>query len=762
MAGIILLSSGLKVTAAEAIDFHRDIRPILTANCLSCHGGVKRKGGVSFLSLEEMLKRGKSGEITLVPGQPDQSEIFKRITHSDPDQRMPGDGKTLSEEQIKKVRQWIAEGARWPKHWAFSPPQSHSRPAIAFSDWGKNSIDQFVLARLRQEKVAPSSLADRRTLVRRLSLDLLGLLPTPREVEAFVNDRAPDAYEKLVDRLLASPHFGERWGRHWLDLARYADTDGYEVDGDRPNAWYWRDWVIDAVNKDLPFDQFTTEQLAGDLLPQPSIPQKLATAFHRQTLVNKEGGIDKEEYRIYAVMDRVSTTASVWFGLTLACAQCHDHPYEPIRQREYYQWLALFNNADETELRLPGPGQEDYQKKQGAHEEAVKALESLIQEKPENERAALTNQLAELKRKAPRDPSIVLDVLTERKEPRATHVFERGDFLHPIRGDVVSPGAFALLHPFQPAASAANRLDLAAWLVRGDNPLTARVVVNQVWLHLFGEGLVRTPDDFGLSGELPSHPELLDWLAREFIRHGWSRKKLIKQIVLSATYQQSSRHRTELADRDPENRWLHRQNRFRLEAENLRDIYLAAAGLLSPRIGGPGNYPPLPSDLKRLDFRSDMKWVTSEGEQKYRRGLYTFFKRTLPHPNLTLFDCPDASASTVQRRVSNTPLQALATLNNEVFVEAAQALAARLLKMDPSRRLETAFALSLGRGPTAMESKGFEEILRSSRAWYQNHEKEALELMGSHLTDPGEVVEGAAWMTLASTLMNLDEFITRE
>ncbi len=678
------------------IDFYRDIRPIFAGHCLSCHGGVKRKGGLSLSSLTDAMAKTKSGRPLLVRGNPEDSELFRRITHPDPEERMPAGVEPLSESAIQKVRRWIAEGAKWPVHWAFAPTRPVQMPYVRKSNWPRNGIDRFILAALERESIEPSMVAERRTLIRRVCLDLTGLPPSPEEVDHFVNDESSDAYERMVDRLLASPHFGERWGRHWLDLARYADTDGYEVDGERPHAWHWRDWVINAINDDMSIDRFSVEQLAGDLLPHATFSQRLATAFHRQTLVNKEGGIDKEEYRTYAVMDRVNTTATVWLGLTLSCAQCHDHPYDPLSQREYYQWFALFNNADETQLK---------------------------------------------KGKA------VLEVLAERTEPRTTHLLDRGDFLRPLTNKVIQPGTLAVI-PSQNPKRPENRLDLARSLVAPTNALTARVIVNHIWMHLFGEGLVRTADDFGVSGEGPSHPELLEWLAQELVRRQWSRKSMIRLIVNSAAYRQSSRHRPELAGLDPENRLLCRQNRYRVQAEAVRDIALHAAGLLSSRVGGPSVFPPIPPDLTKIDFRSDMKWSTSKGEDRYRRGMYTFFKRTLPDPNLTLFDCPDASATAVQRRHSNTPLQALAGLNNEVFVEAAQALAARIMKT--CSPVDAAFALALGRAPSTHERTRLTQLFETNRNWYErNH----------HLTSS---TEAAAWTAATSIILNLDEFITRE
>ena len=770
---IVLLASVFTVTATrelkaghEAPDFVHEVRPILQARCLSCHAGVRRRGGLSFVQRNDALAPAASGVPSIVPGEPNQSELFRRIISRDPNERMPADGEPLPAGEIETLRRWIEAGAPWPGHWSFTPVRHAERPAVGNEGWVRNPIDRFVLNRLEAAGVEPAAEADRFTLVRRLYLDLLGLPPAPAAAESFLADASPDACERLVDRLLASPHFGERWGRHWLDLARYADTDGYEVDGARPNAWYWRDWVIRAVNEDQPFDEFTIEQLAGDLLDGATPDQHLATALHRQTLTNKEGGADQEEYRVEALIDRVHTTATVWLGLTVACAQCHDHPYDPVRQREFYQLFAFFNNADEAQFRLPTDSDAEYRRQKAEHDAALKSARELLETAAESERARLKRWLRELEKMMPNDPAVQLDVIAQREEPRTTCVLHRGNFLQPNTDEVVEPGGLAALPPLKTRCcnGPADRLDLARWLVDPANPLTARVTVNRVWQHLFGAGLVRTPDDFGATGEPPTHPELLDWLADEFIRSGWSRKRLIRMIVTSATYRQSSAHRPVLAQIDPQNRLLHRQNRFRVEAEIVRDLHLAASGLLASRIGGPSVFPPFPEGLAQLDFRSDLKWETSTGLDRYRRGMYTFFKRTLPDPNLTTFDCPMAETTTVRRATSNTPLQALATLNNEVFVEAAQAFAGRILDADcanDEERIALAYRLCVARRPTEREAARLLDVVGAYRAWYTRHPEQAQEAVGA-IAGEFDAIEAAVWMATASIVLNLDEFITRE
>ncbi len=708
-----LLAIAEAASGGEGIDFARDVQPILQRHCTKCHGGVRREADLSLLAAGGV---GESGRALLVPGRPDESELLRRVTSADADERMPAESPPLSAEEIAKLWRWIETGAAWPRHWSFAPLPVTPIPKVNDDDWSRTPIDRFVLARLQAAPVAPSPEADRYTLIRRLSLDIVGLMPTPHEADAFAADQAPDAYERQIDRLLASPQFGERWGRHWLDRARYADSDGYEVDKPRPEAYRWRDWVIAAVNRDLPLDQFTIEQFAGDLLPDAAPEQQLATAYHRQTLTNNEGGVDKEEYRFKAVLDRATNTAAVWLGLTLACAQCHDHPYDPFTQRELYSLAAIFNNADETEIELPG--------------------ESAANGKPRK-----------------------FAVLGQSQSPRATRLLTRGEFLQP--GDEVAPGVLGSLYALASGDEGVppNRLDLARWLVDPANPLTPRVTANQIWLHLFGAGLVRTPDGFGARGQPPTHPELLDWLAAELLARGSSRKALIRTIVPSAAFRQSSRHRRELAAVDPENRLLARQNRVRVEGEIVRDLHLAAGGLLDRRIGGPSVFPPLSAEFVKITFRSQLPWKTSSGGDRYRRGMYTFFKRSVPYPDLMLFDCPDASAAVVERTNTNTPLQALLTLNSETCLEAARGLAARVSASQAdgdADRVAAAFRMCLTRPPSAGELARLTDLHLAHAAWFERHADDAQALAGEL------PAEAAALVATANVILNLDEFITRE
>jgi mono/diheme cytochrome c family protein len=747
--------------------FNRDIRPILADNCFECHGpdSAARKAGLRLDERAAALKGGKSEQPAIVPGGPDRSELIRRITARNADDVMPPpkSGRKLSPPQIATLRQWIQQGAKWEGHWAFEKPALPSVPKVQSPKLRiQNPIDAFILARLKSARLQPSPEADRATLIRRLSLDLLGLPPSPEEVETFVNDAQPDAYERLVDHLLASPHFGERWGRHWLDLARYADSDGYEKDDPRPHAWLYRDWVIHAVNRDLPFDQFTIEQLAGDLLPGATEAQRVATGFHRQTLINKEGGVDQEEFRCKATVDRAHTTGAVWLGLTLGCAECHTHKFDPITQREFYQFYAFFNNASDRDLPLPTEAE------LAAHHNATNKWQARLDEltaklataggqsdRSDRRQPSATNEIASLKadldkhrKTKPVFKPTAAPVLAG--EPRDTFIHVRGDFLQ--RGERVQPGTLAALHSFEPRSENADRLDLARWLVSPENPLTARVTVNHVWRHLFGRGLVATENDFGTRGEPPSHPELLDWLAVKFIAPAnqsfgmaWSRKALIRLIVTSNTYRQSSAWRPDLAERDPLNTLLARQARFRVEAEVVRDIALTTGGLLNRKVGGPSFKPPLPPDLAQLSYASGLKWNAAGADERYRRGLYIHFQRTVPYPMLMAFDAPESNTSCTRRERSNSPLQALTLWNNETFVECAQALGRRIAahSTDTDERLRHGFQLATSRLPANEE----QARLRTFWLGQQEHFK----------TD-----DAATCTAYARVLLNLDETITRE
>ena len=774
IALLIVIISSAKAdegTQAAAIEFTKHIEPILRKHCFQCHGATKQEAGLRLDLKQAALTGGDSG-VAITPGKSSKSRLLARLNSGDPDQRMPPGKPPLSRQQISLIKKWIDSGASWQAsssskakpsaHWAFQQIKSPALPAVQHGDTIRNEVDIFVVARLERASIQPSPPANRQTLLRRLSLDLTGLPPTPAEIRKFLNDRRVDAYQRLVDRLLASPHFGERWGRHWLDLARYADSDGYEMDHPRPHAWRWRDWVINAFNRDLPFDQFTLQQLAGDLLPQVTLESQVATGFHRNTLTNRENGIDKEEFRLKAIVDRVNTTGTVWLGLTLGCAECHSHKYDPITQRDYYRFFAFFNDAvDEADISVPPSIHELQSIRQQESDHAARLRElrtQLKNAKQAKQQQKLTKLIASHTRNK---PQTISHVFTRRQRRRSTHIHLRGNFLD--KGDQVAAGTLSALPKMAPASKnvSPDRLDLARWIVDPVNPLTARVAVNHIWQHLFGVGLVTTPDNFGKQGSPPSHPQLLDWLATRLVADNWSRKSLIRLIVCSATYRQSSSHRAELAERDPENRLLARQNRFRLTAELVRDQHLAASGTLVRSVGGPGFRPQLPDGLDKIGFR--ISWKPDGGPAPFRRGMYIFYHRNLAFPMLKTFDHPRLNVTCTRRERSNTPLQALTQLNDQMFVQASQALGRRLIKeaKSPTARIERAFLLCLARKPTANERGILLEHYGRLLAVYRRDPEAAKTLAGRGPID-GSPAETAAWIALARTIMNVDEFITRE
>lgn len=775
---------------APKIDFATQIQPIFAKRCAGCHGAEKQESDLR-LDIGSAALKGGAGGAVIVPKKSADSSLLHRIASKEKDEVMPPEGERLSAREIELIKTWIDQGADWPEtvdpkaaleaarsHWSFQPPVRQVLPAVKNTEWVRSPIDAFVLELLEPKGIVVSPEAARRTLIRRLSLDLLGLAPSPEEISEFENDSAPDAYERLVDRLLDNPHFGERWGRHWLDLARYADSDGYEKDTFRPHAWRYRDWVINAINADLPFDQFTTDQIAGDLVPNHTTDQLVATGLHRQTLINTEGGVDQEEFRIKAVVDRVNTTGTVWLGLTVGCAECHSHKYDPISQTEYYQLFAFYNNADEIDYNYPasGPENEKFQAALAKHQESVAKLKADIAQAekegadPSGKIKQLINSLMRLERDAPKSPTGAAMVFTERDKPRKTHVLLRGDFQRP--GAEVQPASLGVLHELPRAESRPlNRLDLARWLVDERNPLAARVFVNRTWMHLFGRGLVATPDDFGKMGEKPSHPKLLDWLATEFHRLGGSRKALIRLIVNSATYRQSSQPRPDLETIDPYNTLLARQGRYRVEAEIVRDLCLASGGLLAEQLGGKSIRPPLPPSVAEVSYASSIKWEVSSGTDRHRRGLYIAFQRTIPYPSLMAFDCPDGVVTSVSRSRSNTPLQALTILNDPVFFECAQAMGRRLIEAraeGDADRLDLAGRITVSRPWSDRERERLHELLEQQRASFRLDPRAAREYAGSalvpieQLTEDEAAVESAAWISVASALLNLDEFLTRE
>ena len=669
-----------------------------------------------------------------------------------------------------------------------------SGPKLKNVSWPKSEIDFFILARMEALGLTPSPEADRYTLIRRLSLDLIGLPPTIEQVEAFVNDKSVNAYERLVDSLLKSPHYGERWARVWLDLARYADTQGYEKDRPR-TVWPWRDVVIESFNNDMPYDQFTIEQLAGDLLPKATLRQLLATGFHRNTMTNTEGGTDDEEYRTAAIKDRTDTTGQVWLGLSVGCAKCHSHKYDPISQTEYYQLYAFFNQTtdadrfdDAPKRALPSPfhfqshlklvqeikdvqrqlDEADARGKNTKTKDAKGDASDNESVKPLRDRLDKLRGELDAKIKAMKPPaSLIMQELPAQKQ-RKTHLFVKGSFLD--HGPEVQAGVPESLHPF-PADVPKNRLTLARWLVDEANPLVARVTVNRYWSRIFGIGLVETEEDFGTQGAPPSHPLLLDYLALEFRETGrWSLKKLCKTIVMSATYRQSSHVTADRLKADPRNRYLSRGARFRLEAELLRDQALRIGGLLSAKMYGPPVMPPQPEGTWQSVYNSG-RWVTSTGENRFRRGLYTYAKRTSPYPSFLLFDGGSGETCMVRRIRTNTATAALAMLNDPVYVEASQALARRIAaefsgntKDNTSKRGAFALRCATGRPAQPEETARIVKLYKEQRAIYAQQPKAAQAMA----TDPLgplpkdlDVIDVAAWTVVAGMLLNLDEVLTK-
>jgi mono/diheme cytochrome c family protein len=792
---LLLFASNGEAQSPAKVDFARQIRPILSENCFACHGPDEktRKAKLRLDTKQGAFSPLRDGGPAIVPGKADASELFRRIKSDDEGARMPPakTGKRLTPQQVQLIGRWIDEGAEWSKHWAFVAP---TRPAVpnAGDGWAKNGIDHFVSTKLHAEKVNPSPEADKSTLIRRLSLDLLGLPPTPAEVDAFLADSSPNAYEKLVDRLLTSPHHGERMALDWLDAARFADTHGYHIDSGRDMS-KWREWVINAFNNNKPFDQFTIEQIAGDLLPNATLEQKIASGFNRNHMINFEGGAIPEEYQTAYIVDRVNTTGTVWLGLSVGCAQCHDHKFDPITQKEYYQLFAFFHNVPENGLdgskgnaaplmRVPSPAQRQLLEHL---ESSIKDLETRLKPfKPDDPSAKpLREHLAKLKRtQADLDKEIPTTmVMAEMPKPRETFMLIRGQY--DKKGEKVTAATPINLLPL-PKDAPQNRLGLASWLVDSQQPLTARVIVNRYWQMFFGTGLVKTAEDFGSQGELPSHPELLDWLAVEFMapsaapvssgsKRPWDVRAILKLIVMSATYRQSSAVTPALREKDPENRLLARGPRHRLQAEFIRDQALAVSGLLNREIGGKSVSPYQPPGLwEELMSRADGKnwtaqtYVQDHGKDLYRRTMYTFWKRTCPPPTLATFDAPDRETCTVRRARTNTPLQALVLLNDPTYVEASRKLAERMMTeaKTSEERITVAFRLSTARKPNRREIAVLRAIFDAQLAEYRKDAKKALKLLAAGEAKRDEKLDAAelaAWTIVASAILNLDETVTK-
>ena len=760
----ILLSISLAKTNSREINFNQDIRPILSEQCFQCHGpdAATRKAGLR-LDTRDGATHHNNGIAAIDSTNLANSEFLIRITSTDPDLKMPPpeSKKKLSQEQIQLLQQWITEGAEYEQHWAFKKPVRAPLPALSakYRNWAHNTVDYFIAEKQIEADLTPSPESDRATLIRRVSLDLTGILPTPKQLESFISDTDPQAYERTVARLLESPHYGERWGRHWLDAARYADSDGYSHDAAR-SMWPYRDWVIEAFNNDLPFNHFIIQQLAGDMLQNATLSQRVATGFHRNTQINTEGGVDREQFRIDSIYDRIATTGEVMFGLTFGCAQCHDHKYDPISQVEYYRLFAFFNNADEP--RIEAPTNEILFQRENIKIK-IKTLESKLRElNKNNQRKSLEAEIANLKNTQPKAPTTL--VMAKRKQPRITRRFIQGDFTMPA--EEVQPGTPAILHALSNQRK--DRLGFAQWVANQNNPLLARVAVNRMWQHLFGKGIVQTENDFGSQGIPPTHPKLLDWLSVEFMENGWSQKNILRLLVNSATYKQAS-FRKKKIEQDPTNKWLARQSRLRLDAELVRDVALNASGLLSPKMGGPGVFPPQPDGC--MDLGQHRKtWSPSKGEDRYRRAVYTYRWRNTPHPALKVFDAPDGLSACTRRIRSNTPLQALTMMNDPAFIELAILLSKRLIAeaSTTTERICLGFQLCLNRNPNSEELHLLTELVEQQSKEFTKHvnESKALVELATAINKNSKSIENnaefSAWTMAARVLLNLDETITRE
>ena len=801
------LLAALAPQGAEAdVDFTRDIRPILSEKCLRCHG-PDELARTSGLRLDEYAGavEDRAGKGAIVPGAPAASELIARIKTDDPARRMPLGGERLAEGQIKLLEEWIASGAKYERHWAYEKPDRPQLPPVSDAGWARNPIDHFILNKLDAARLEPSGEAEPAVLMRRLYLDLIGIPPSPEQIDGFLASPTDEAYLEKVEELLVSPQYGEHWARHWLDLARYADSNGYQHDDPR-EIWPYRDWVIRAFNDDMPFDQFTIEQLAGDLLTEPSLSQLIATGFHRNTPMNGSGGSKVDEVRNAMLVDRVNTTATVWLGSTLGCAQCHTHKYDPFTIEEYYRFYAYFDRGvDETvlagggntrkfyvgaqvELPVSAGRRSRYSAVKAQHEylkmvigqaefEAIadlpewverqatnrdlrpnvkSALAKSIEERTESDNNTIRDaflgtrpEVAEPKEelgklaqrmKALAPPTTL--IMADKLGPVQSYLLERGQI--GAQGTAVEPGTPVALHTLDPGLPR-NRLGLAKWITSPENPLTARVTVNRLWAEVFGRGIVPTAEDFGRQGDTPTHPGLLDWLAAEFVEGGWSIKNIVRMIVTSSTYRQSSRRSPELLERDPDNTLFAVGPRFRLPAEAIRDALLAASGLLSLKAGGPPVHPPQPEGLwKEISSATDPNYPTSKGEDRHRRGLYTFIRRGAPYPSFITFDASPRAGCVALRARTNSPLQALTLLNDPSYVEVADALAKLVMDLPTASdadRLVYAFRRTVTRAPSAVE---LEELTRQLQEFRGTSDSES-----------------EAWTSLARVLLNLDETITK-
>ena len=740
----------------DVISYNFDVRPILSDKCFACHGpdAKKRQAGLrlddpalAFQALKE-----HPGAHAWVAGEPNESEAYLRITTKDSTKLMPPatSNLKLNGYEIAVIKKWIKQGAKYEKHWSFVAPKKPELPEIDHVSWAKNEIDYFIAEKQEQKGLEPNEEADKERLLKRLSIDLTGLPPTLSMMDRFLADKSPNAYEKMVDELLKNPAYGEKMAIYWLDLARYADSHGYQDDGYR-TQWPWRDWVIHALNKNMPYDQFVTWQLAGDFLINPARPNQtkellLATGFNRNHKITEEGGVIQEEYRLSYVTDRNDLFGKAFLGMTLECAHCHDHKYDPFSQKDYYQMFAFFNNIKEVGIESVIGGPETYAKKplMEISNEDVKNILTFIN-KPD------TNRL-------------IVSVMTDMDTARKTFILKRGAYDAP--GDEVSPGTPNSILPFNKNYPK-NRLGLSKWLFDKKNPLTARVFVNQIWQEFFGKGIVKTTGDFGMQGELPTHPKLLDWLAVDFMEHGWNVKRLVKQMVASATYRQSAISSPEKLAKDPENIYLARSSRYHIDAENIRDLVLASSGLLVPKIGGPSVKPYQPPGLWEgaTSGRGLLSiYVQDHGESLYRRGIYTLIKRTVPPPTMSIFDASNRDLCEVKRLKTNTPLQALMMLNDPTVLEASRVLAAKLLveKSSTSDKIKKAFRMIVCRNPSAKELSVLTTYFTSQKSKISSVQANKILAVGEYpMATNVDKKLLAAMMRVVNTIYNLEETITK-
>jgi len=773
-----------------SINFSRDIRPILSDRCIFCHGpDAEHREADLRLDSEAGIRADLGGYFALVPGKADESALFQRITSTDPDEQMPpaDSGKTLTPDEVELLRQWIDQGATWSDHWAYVAPRQYAPPETTGNDWPLNWplnwIDAFIGARLQTEGLQPSPDADRVALIRRLSFDLTGLPPSPAEVDQFVNDSRDDYYEQLVDRLLASDRYGERMAIYWLDLVRYADTVGYHGDQDH-NISPYRDYVIDAFNDNMPLDQFTREQLAGDLLPDAGPDQRIASGYNRLLQTTHEGGLQPKEYLAIYAADRVRNLSEVWLGATMGCCQCHDHKYDPLTTRDFYSMAAFFADLDESQHFTKGgnslptnrPPEEKIltqreRKQLGELQARIQQLEQQAADSADAEATdALQKEIEALKQQAQQmADSARKTMISVAIEPRTMRILPRGNWLDES-GEIVTPAVPQHLGQLDLGDRRATRLDLANWLTdteEGVGQLTARVFANRLWYLLYGVGISQVLDDFGGQGEPPTHPQLLDRLAIEFADSGWDIKHMVKLLVMSRTYRQQSIASEELQKHDPYNRLFARQARFRLPAEMIRDNALAISGLLVLDYGGASAKPYQPAGYYRhLNFPV-RKYEMHNDRRQWRRGVYVHWQRQFLHPMLKAFDAPRREECTAQRPHSNTPLAALALLNDPTFVESARVFATKILSEggdSTTERLQFAFRSAVSREPDAFETETLTQLLSSTAKQYQSDPQAAQKLLEVGLTPASESFEPAeiaAWTAVARALLNMSETITR-